>query len=105
MDYILLVLFQEELTYRVIKDNNGRNLFYCLADKYNGLRCTKCRMFNKHREEVHSWEPIKLHVGAQQGYKYKLKSTLKLEKYWKQKNYDIIYRFKKNQKAIETNVI
>lgn len=100
-----MATLQEDLTYKVIKDSNGRNILCCLASERNGLRRRKCCTFNKHREEVHSWAPIKLHVGAPRGHNYKLRSATKLEKDRKRKNYDIEYRFKKNRKVVETVAI
>lgn len=103
--YIIVYLFQEDSTYRVIKDINGRNIFYCLASECNGLRRSKCRTFNKHRDEVHTWGPITLHVGAPRGCNYKLRSQSKLEKDRKRKNYNIHYRYNKNRSAFETTAI
>jgi len=93
------------LTYKVIKESNGRNFFYCLGVECNGLRRSKCHAFNKHCEQVHGWEPITLHVGAPRGHNYKLRSASRMERERKRKNYDVEYRFKKNRKAMETAAI
>ena len=93
------------MTCKLIKDSNGHNLFYCLGTECNGLRHRKCHAFNKHREHVHGWEPITLHVGAPRGHNYKLRSASRMERERKRKNYDVEYRFRKNRKAMEIAVI
>lgn len=96
-----MVVRQEDATYRVVKDDEGRNYFYCLAPECNGLRRRRCQDFNSHRQMVHSWDPITLRVGAPPGPNYKVRSESFLKKERDRKNYNIEYQFKKRRNRIE----
>lgn len=100
-----MVVRQEDATYRVVKDEEGRNYFYCLAPECNGLRRRRCQDFNSHRQMVHSWEPITLRVGAPPGPNYKVRSESFLKKERDRKNYNIEYQFKKRRNRIENVAI
>lgn len=100
-----MVVRQEDATYRVVKDDEGRNYFYCLAPECNGLRRRRCQDFNSHRQMVHSWEPITLRVGAPPGPNYKVRSESFLKKERDRKNYNIEYQFKKRRNRIENVAI
>lgn len=96
-----MVVRQEDATYKVVKDEEGRNYFYCLAPECNGLRRRRCQDFNSHRQMVHSWDPITLRVGAPPGPNYKVRSESFLKKERDRKNYNIEYQFKKRRNRIE----
>ena len=79
----------------MVKDEAGRNYFYCLAAECNGLWRSRCHDFNNHRKKVHSWDPIILRVGAPPGPNYRVRSEPFLKKERDRKNYNIEYQLKK----------